>query len=238
MHEAQLHPLNCFVTLTYSDQFIPENHNLNKKHLQLFFKRLRKSLPKTRISYFACGEYGEQLQRPHYHALIFGHDWADKKQYKGDHTNPLFKSDKLDKLWGMGLCTSGSVTYTTAAYCSQYTIKKITGDLAKTHYGGKQPEFMLCSTKPAVGLGWFKRFHTDLYPDDFVVVDGKEHSVPAYYDKQLKKINPELHAQIIEKRKKEAQLPENKSEATPHRLAVRKEVFSARFSQSHKRDQI
>lgn len=235
MHEAASHPLNSFITLTYSDTFLPLNNTLSKRHLQLFFKRLRKSLPKTRIAYFAVGEYGDQTNRPHYHALVFNHDWPDKRQYKGDSTNPLFRSDILDKLWGMGLCSTGSVTYTTAAYCARYAIKKITGDLAKSHYQGREPEFMLCSTKPAIGLGWIQRYADEVYVDDNIIVNGKEHGVPAYYDKYLKKTKPELYEKIIDKRKEIAKSPDVKKNSTPERLAVRKEVFAARFSTSTKR---
>lgn len=46
---------------------------LRKEHIVNFFKRLRKSLPSTLISYVYCGEYGETFKRPHYHAVI----WSD-----------------------------------------------------------------------------------------------------------------------------------------------------------------
>lgn len=45
--------------------------------MQLFFKRLRKSLKGDKIKYYCVGEYGDQWRpitpngRPHYHALIF-----------------------------------------------------------------------------------------------------------------------------------------------------------------------
>lgn len=65
---------------------------LNPRDLQLYFKRLRKSMPiiktewkisKTtgkryrkkihaKISYYACGEYGGKTNRPHYHIILFG----------------------------------------------------------------------------------------------------------------------------------------------------------------------
>lgn len=68
----------AFVTLTYSDEFLPRNPftfepTLDKKELQLFWKRLRKRL-KRKIKYFACGEYGSLNSRPHYHAIIYGLD--------------------------------------------------------------------------------------------------------------------------------------------------------------------
>ena len=46
MHEKQMHPFNEFVTLTYDDAHLPEGGALVKRHLQLFFKRLRKKFGK------------------------------------------------------------------------------------------------------------------------------------------------------------------------------------------------
>jgi hypothetical protein len=43
-----------------------------KRDLQLFFKRLRKAYPDVKLRYFACGKYGEQFARPHYHVILFG----------------------------------------------------------------------------------------------------------------------------------------------------------------------
>ena len=67
MHEASLHTDNCFVTLTYDDDGLshlprcvdPETgeigagpfHSLNKRDIQLFFKRLRKRTG-VKIRYF------------------------------------------------------------------------------------------------------------------------------------------------------------------------------------------
>lgn len=48
---------------------------LCKRHLQNFFKRLRKllsyALPSLSFKYLACGEYGSRSFRPHYHAVIY-----------------------------------------------------------------------------------------------------------------------------------------------------------------------
>lgn len=63
-----------FVTLTYNEEHMPIDQSVNKRDLQLFFKRLRKELSCTErtVKYFACGEYGEARGRPHYHAIILG----------------------------------------------------------------------------------------------------------------------------------------------------------------------
>lgn len=69
-----------FVTFTYEDEnliYADDEPCLYKRHIQLFFKSLRKCFSKDKIKYYCVGEYGDQwrpitpLGRPHYHALIF-----------------------------------------------------------------------------------------------------------------------------------------------------------------------
>ena len=95
LHEAEYWDDAIFVTLTYSDEFVPKAYltgrlTLKKEDLQKFFKRLRRRLdfesfgPSVRvrkIRYYACGEYGDKneyrkgkigTERPHYHMIIFG----------------------------------------------------------------------------------------------------------------------------------------------------------------------
>ena len=69
--EGRLHNDKIFVTLTYSDEHIPENNSLSKKHTQDFFKRLRRVTAK-RLRYYCAGEYGTKTDRPHYHYIIYG----------------------------------------------------------------------------------------------------------------------------------------------------------------------
>lgn len=159
LHESQLHKANCFVTLTYSDEFLPLDGGLSKRHFQLFIKRLRRAYPNEVIRYFHCGEYGGKTFRPHYHAIIFGLDFDDKILFS-DGSNPVFTSDKLESIWGLGFCTLGAVTFESAAYVARYVMKKVTGHMAEKHYErvstetGEiyqlQPEYITMSLKPAI----------------------------------------------------------------------------------------
>lgn len=71
-----------FITLTYADETLPITRNgyrsLCKRDLQLFFKNLRKIHSKGKrnrsIKYFAVGEYGGKVGRPHYHIILFNAD--------------------------------------------------------------------------------------------------------------------------------------------------------------------
>ncbi len=114
MHESTLHEENSFITLTYAPKHLPANGSLSsgkRSHLQLFFKRLRKAIYPILIRYYACGEYGEELSRPHYHALIFGYEFPDKELWKTIRGNKIYESKMLESLWGMGFCSIGDVTF-------------------------------------------------------------------------------------------------------------------------------
>lgn len=190
-----MHKENCFLTLTYAPRYLPEGGTLIKKHFQDFMKRLRHHA-KRKIQYFHCGEYGDRDRRPHYHALVFGFDFADKALYKvTDRGDRLYTSPTLEKLWGWGFTTLGDVSFESASYCARYVLKKITGEAAPAHYRVIDPqtgevhqllpEYVTMSLNPAVGKGWYDTFSADVYPSDFVILEGKRHKPPRYYDKQL-----------------------------------------------------
>ena len=97
MHEAQMHEGNSFITLTYAPEHLHEDYSVHKKELQKFFKRLRKNTG-IKLRYFACGEYGDENRRPHYHAIIFGYDFPDKQLYTKTRTGDLlYRSPLLEK---------------------------------------------------------------------------------------------------------------------------------------------
>ena len=163
IHEAQMHEDNCFITLTYDDENIPWDGSLNKQHFQAFMKRLRWHNKEKKIRYFHVGEYGEQLSRPHYHALIFNHDFDDKELWTVNDEMRLYTSEKLQKIWPMGFSTIGSVTWETAAYCSRYIMKKYREQKPKNTTGDKwamsgqsnyNQNIQLCrSSRPSAGIG-------------------------------------------------------------------------------------
>lgn len=179
-HESTMHKQNSFLTLTYDDNNCPQN--INKRDLQLFFKRLRKSEGKLR--YFACGEYGERTRRPHYHAVIFGHD------FKGGAyaiNEKLYGNPKLTQIWGLGQVSIGDVTPESCAYVAGYSVKKIT-----------DPEtFNLMSRRPGIGAGWINRYWDDIARTGKCIIQGREYVIPKKY---LETYDAEF-AQIKEKRK-------------------------------------
>lgn len=247
MHESQLYEENSFVTLTFDDEHLPEDYSVHIRTFQLFMKKLRKHYEPKKIRFYGCGEYGPQTLRPHYHSLLFNLDFHDKQQFKKNHQGDIiYTSPTLSKIWGYGFATTTSVSYQTAQYCAHYVMKKIGGERALTHYlrthpvSGLtvkvEPEFSLQSMRPGIGSGWYDKYKNDCFPSDFLIVDGKEHRVPAYYFKKLQA--EELQADLTEtaasvvrklkRRRKRDSLP-RKIDKTPERLAVREEIKLSRI---------
>lgn len=189
--EAQMHPYSSFLTLTFSDDYLPYPPQVCVRDLQLFFKRLRKSLP-DHVAYLACGEYGERDRRPHYHVCLFGHDFAeDRYPWSTSQSGyTQYRSPSLERIWPFGHSTISAFDPTTAEYTAGYITKSnrpklewldvITGETGSLH-----KEFLLASRKPAVGLSWLQKYSAEVLDNDFVIVNGTRHRVPPYFWRKL-----------------------------------------------------
>nr|QJB19726.1 MAG: replication initiator protein [Microvirus sp.] len=181
VHEASLYPRNCFITLTYDDAHLP-GISLVPRDYVLFMKRLRKRFG-SGIRFFHCGEYGSLNLRPHHHAILFNFDFEDKELWSVRSGVRLYRSAALESLWPYGFSTIGDVTFESAAYVARYVLKKVTGPDAQAHYAGRVPEYVTMSRKPGIAYDWFRRYYTDVYPHDYVVIrDGIKCRPPRYYD--------------------------------------------------------
>ena len=156
VHEASLHEMdggNCFITLTYDDEHLPESWSLDKSHYQKFMKRLRKHFAPQKIKFFMCGEYGDKCQhipiyssltveacdqcsvgRPHYHAILFNCSFHDLVVVGSKDGQDVYSSPTLEAIWGMGLTQVGECNFQSCAYVARYVTKKVTGLLAPEHY--------------------------------------------------------------------------------------------------------
>ena len=237
MHEASEHDRNCFLTLTYSDEHLPEDGSLDLRHWQLFAKRMRKRVGPFR--FFHCGEYGDRFGRPHYHALIFGQDFReDREPYGRSGSGMRYDvSPTLTELWQKGHATIGELTWQSAAYTARYVMKKVTGPRAEAHYEGRKPEYVTMSRggrggKGGIGKGWLEKYTSDVYPDDFVVHEGRKFRVPRYYDQVMAEKDPELvdglKAERVERAKQHAE------DNTPERLLVKEKVLNRRLKSLHR----
>ena len=232
---------NCFITLTLNDQYLQHRgypSSTQKEELQKFWKRLRKSNPNKEIRYYAASEYGDNFDRPHYHACVFNHDFDDKKFFKISPSGErLYISDKLHNLWTdpkskipMGYCYIGEITFQSAAYVARYCTKKVGGDRKEEHYTDeygviKEPEQQYHSI--GIGRPWFEKYKEDVINHDHVIIEGKSHPVPRYYDKLLERENLKL----LENNKENRLITGLKyvKDKTKERLAVRERVKLAQL---------
>jgi len=229
VHEASLYEENCFITLTYSDEYLPRDGSLKKNHFQGFMKRLRSRFVGRRIRFFHAGEYGSRFRRPHYHACLFNFDFADKKLFKVSNGNRLFTSDVLDSVWNRGFGSVGSLTFESAAYTARYIMKKVTGDGAAEHYLGcddvtgeltaLEPEYTTMSRRPGIGRDWYEKYRGDVFPGDDVILRGRKMRPPRFYDCIYEQENPQDFARIKADRVRAGL--KHKDDSTPARLAVR-----------------
>lgn len=235
MHESQMHDASSFVTLTYDEAHCPSS--LHYPDYQLFMRRLRRRL--SQVRFYMCGEYGDLTKRPHYHAILFGAEFSDRRFYKtAPSGSNVYLSESLQSLWPLGYATVGDVTYESAAYVARYCLKKITGKQAEAHYRrvdsdtGEiiqvQPEFSRMSLKPGIGATWLRKYHTDVYTVDGVRTRSGLLKTPRYYDKLLKEeISPINHESLQLTRYKRAGLSCDK---TPERLQAREKHHAAKTS--------
>lgn len=226
VHEASLYEENAFITLTYNEANIPAG--LDHDHFQRFMKRLRKKYAPARVRFYMCGEYGSELQRPHFHACLFNMEFKDKT-YWGTMPSgaKIYRSATLEKLWPYGFSSIGEVTFETAAYTARYCMKKITGWNSKYYYGDKKPEYNAMSLKPGIGKQFLGKWETDIYPNDYVIINGVKTKPPKYYDEIIKRSKPETYKEI--KIVRETKGLEHANDNTERRLKDKEEVQKARI---------
>jgi len=201
-------------------------------------KRLRWEYKTQTIRYYMCGEYGENLQRPHYHACLFGIDFPDKELIKETEGNLLYSSDILENIWTHGFCSISEFSFETAAYVARYITKKITGEKAEHHYNqihpitGEaiqlEPEYNNMSRRPGIAQDWYTKYIKDIYPSDFLIHKGNKISVPRYYDKLYEFDGNDIESIKLQRKVKARK---NRKNNSPERLAVREKIQHLRFKQ-------
>lgn len=234
-HEAQMFDVNSFVTLTYDEEHVPEDHGLHYREFQLFMKRLRKTGRKAR--FFMCGEYGGVNGRPHFHACLFGVSFPDRVFYRElGSGSKIYTSAELSRLWPCGFSSVGDVTFESAAYVARYVLKKVGNDVERLgvldmstgELQLRASEFVRMSLKPGIGFEWFKKYLAEVYPRDFVIVRGMKCKPPRYYDKLLESESDTKFDSVELDRFVRAMAAV--ADGTPERLSVREAVCKARLA--------
>lgn len=155
-----------FCTLTYSDEYCPDE--LMVSDLQKFFKRLRK---KVKCRYFACGEYGDQFQRPHYHFILWLDLFYDRVCIE------RFVSDS----WRFGFIQVRQAERSAYRYCAKYVVKSV-----RNNPDNKQAPFAIMSRKPGISFRYFDSIK-DFNREFILLENGSRASLPRYL---LGKLDP------------------------------------------------
>lgn len=216
MLESKLHYQNWFITLTYDEEHLPIdpekvntdtgeifernetwNGTLRPKDLQNFMKRLRitweRKYNNKDIRFFACGEYGSQYKRPHYHLIVFNLNLTEeqlKPKFINEEHQQIYECPEIEKIWGKGLIAIGGVSWSSCAYVARYITKKQKGPDSVDYYykQGQEPEFVRMSRKPGIGREYYELKKHEIYETDEIfqtTVKGNTVKLkpPRYYDK-------------------------------------------------------
>lgn len=248
VHEASLYEKNEYITLTYNDEHLPDCNDLKYDDFQKFMKRLRKRFKSGRenpIRFFMCGEYGDSIGRPHYHACLFNVGFDDRIFFKYSPSGKkIYTSEILDSLWrdragnSIGFATTGDVTFNSAGYVARYIMKKKLGAGSEEDYQEidretgeiieKEKEFTHMSLRPGIGSGWYDKYKSDIFPHDICVVNGVAMKPPQYYYKKLEKENGFLYDEIQFRRHGRA--VEKSPDNTEERLLTKEKVLVSKIA--------
>ena len=221
--ELKQHKQNCFVTLTYEHDPI----FLKKKDMQDFVKRLRKSIAPKKIKYFAAGEYGDQKLRPHFHIIIFGHDFNDIEYVRKSASDaPIYESKELSKLWKHGIAIVQEANVNTIRYSAKYNAK-LKNQLPK--HLQEFPEFNTMSQN--LGIEPLVNNMETFIKTDQIYIDGFAYKIPTkvlekYAFKQIGNY-VEAYDWVKEFKDKRAYTYRTKEQRqTAKRLALKKKQFA------------
>lgn len=160
-----------FVTLTYDQKHYPSDGCLDKRHVQLYLKRLRKRDGTNSIRYYAVGEYGSKSGRAHYHILLFN---ADEKNIR------LAWCDS--KGAPIGIVHVGTVTSASVAYVTKYIIQK------PEHLEGRTKPFSLMSRKYGIGGKYLTDEMVNWHREgdkNYCIREGQKIRLPRFYREKV-----------------------------------------------------
>lgn len=160
--------------------------DLNRRDLQLFFKRLRKAHDPVQkvyghplfgypIKYFAVGEYGDRYQRPHYHVILYNSDI--------ELIQPAWALDNKK----IGEVHYGEVNEASIGYTMKYLCKPSKVPVNK--YDDRTPQFKLQST--GLGKDYLTKNMINWHLEDIEgrmycnLPGGIKTSMPRYYKERI-----------------------------------------------------
>lgn len=150
--------------------------SIDKKDLQDYFKRLRKS--GLEFHYFACGEYGDKFARSHYHCIFWTEQPFTFDQFK-ERIFPYWHLCSEDAFEVRSIDTTlGGIPV--SKYVAKYSVKRVGYD-----YKDCLPPFAIMSKDHPIGSSFltvdnYRQLRTN---DTYLVYDsqGTRYSLPRYF---------------------------------------------------------
>lgn len=169
------HNVSAFVTFTYDDEHLIIkdgfcNATLSKNDLHKYLDNIKHQLKNVDFEYFACGEYGDKFNRPHYHVLFFGLDYQYHRKF-------------FEKTWKKGLVKVLPCTSKAFKYVSKYIVKDTAFDNAHYYDLGLVPPFRKLSR--GLGSKVFNQYLDDIFRYGYFVYKGRKIVVNRYYFNRL-----------------------------------------------------
>ncbi|WNK14315.1 MAG: replication initiator protein [Microvirus sp.] len=169
----------AFITLTYNDKHLPKDGKCKKEHMQKFIAKLRESERRRGriIRPMHAGEIGPKTGRAHYHCAIFGIKIDDLEYFKTQENGEmLFKSKRIQSMWGKGFITIGTVNNGAAGYVAKYTAKK------RDNGNG---EYLETPRRPGLGRQYYEIYKHKIFKDREIEIRTKQGikivSIPTYF---------------------------------------------------------
>lgn len=152
------------LTLTYDRQHLPVD-GLSKRDVQLFMKRLRRSLEyhfgiegKTyNLRYFLVGEYGKKTHRAHYHMELWNMPFISMRDGDANSFVTLWKF--IRDAWQNGFVRVERCRDESGRYLMKYMMKECVVP------EGKNPTFQLASRRRGIGYQWAVDHASEYYDD-------------------------------------------------------------------------
>ena len=188
--ESTYWPFSYFVSMTFAPENLRPDLSLDPKDMVDWKKRLGYYFGKVPQLYY-CGEYGDEGDLPHYHAIIF---------CGSDQFCNILKS------WTLGRITIEYCTPERCCYTTGYTTEKMD---KPERSDGRHPEFYGASRKPPIGYrllydilekmatsdGFRERMLRHVYPPYSVNIGGRNIRLPPYIRNKLAPLWREYNAE-------------------------------------------
>lgn len=255
---------NYFVTITYDEEHLPQPNEiidnngitwyndgtwtggtLVPEHLTQFIKNVRQIMKRNYnedgIRFMACGEYGTEGARPHYHIIFFNLNLPQETFYNTRIINKeiYWQNTVIERAWNKGISNISQATWNTIAYTARYITKKINGEYSEElyHANGKEKEFMRVSRMPGIGQNYYDKHKEEIYKNDSITIKNKKGIVtckpPTYFDRLYEKEFPDEFEKIQKQRRKDGE-NQNKLKIMNTSLYLREQLL---IEEASKKDQ-